>query len=217
MEAPSSSPEPPYDISVKLSPRSLPKQKFNEEDDERLKAIIKDLGTKSWADVSKAMGNRNPRQCKERWENYLNPHINNDPWTKEEDDLLILKQKEIGSRWVTISHFFNRRTDAAVKNRWQMLARRQKKIKHLLEKQKNGGKSKSRSSEKVKSKSSTQKKQATKAAAKQVNSNEDITFTVDFTAPREFLPDLSIPGETEWDAQVYPAGFQQNDLFVDFL
>ena len=111
-----------------ISPRSLPKKKFTEEDDQKLREIIARIGTSSWIEVAKAMGDRNSRQCKERWENYLDPTINTSPWTQEEDDLLIQKQLEIGSKWVTIAHFFNRRTDAQVKNRWQMLDRKMKKM-----------------------------------------------------------------------------------------
>ena len=110
-----------------ISPRSLPKQKFTDEDDQKLRLIVQQLGTKSWTDIAAAMGDRNPRQCKERWENYLDPTINKGPWTKAEDDLLIEKQLQLGSKWVTIARFFNRRTDAQVKNRWQLLDRKMKK------------------------------------------------------------------------------------------
>lgn len=111
-----------------ISPRSLPKQKFTEADDQKLISVVNQIGTKNWQEVAQMMGDRNARQCKERWENYLSPDINRDPWTQEEDDLLIEKQKEIGSRWVTIAKFFNHRTDAAVKNRFQMLERKQRKL-----------------------------------------------------------------------------------------
>ena len=111
-----------------ISPRSLPKKKFTEEDDCKLRQIIATIGTQSWTDVAKAMGDRNPRQCKERWVNYLDPAINRGPFTPEEDELLVQKQIEIGSKWVTIAHFFNHRTDAQLKNRWQMLVRKMKKL-----------------------------------------------------------------------------------------
>ncbi|EAY22725.1 Myb-like DNA-binding domain containing protein [Trichomonas vaginalis G3] len=114
-----------------ISPRSLPKQKFTDEDDQKLRNVIKELGTKNWSDIAAAMGNRNARQCKERWENYLSPSINNTPFTPEEDALLLEKQKEIGSKWVTMKNYFDRRTDAALKNRWQMLIRKQKKLQNI--------------------------------------------------------------------------------------
>ena len=76
---------PMYGMVKILSPRSLPKQKFTEEDDKKLKELVQQFGTKSWAEIAAAMGNRNQRQCKERWEYYLDPTINNSPWTKEEE------------------------------------------------------------------------------------------------------------------------------------
>ncbi|EAX92337.1 Myb-like DNA-binding domain containing protein [Trichomonas vaginalis G3] len=128
------------DSRYHISPRSLPKQKFTKEDDVRLIAIVNRLGTKSWSEIANEMGDRNQRQCKERWENYLSPDINRNEWTPEEDALLIEKQKEIGSRWISIARFFDRRTDAAVKNRWQMLDRKQRKLEkkglHTQKKQK---------------------------------------------------------------------------------
>ena len=111
--------------------RSMPKNKFTPEDDERLKDIVNLYGN-NWELVSKKMGNKNVRQCKERWENYLSPSINRGPWTEEEDKKLIEKQKEIGSKWVKIAMSFPGRTDASVKNRWQMLDRKQRKQNNLF-------------------------------------------------------------------------------------
>lgn len=55
---------------------------------------------------------------------YLSPKINKSPFTEEEDDLLIEKYNSFGPRWVKISKFFRNRTDSALKNRWNVLARR---------------------------------------------------------------------------------------------
>lgn len=47
-----------------------------------------------WNEISDALNsklhtNRNGKQCRERWYNFLNPEINREPFTSEED-LLIL-------------------------------------------------------------------------------------------------------------------------------
>jgi hypothetical protein len=34
------------------------------------------------------MPNRTPRQCKERWRNYLDPQINNGEWMADDDQKL---------------------------------------------------------------------------------------------------------------------------------
>ncbi|EAX97202.1 Myb-like DNA-binding domain containing protein [Trichomonas vaginalis G3] len=67
------------------------------------------------------MKNRNARQCKERYTKYLSPDINRNPWTPEEDELLKEKLCQLGPKWVKISKLFDRRTDAALKNRWCIL------------------------------------------------------------------------------------------------
>ena len=108
-------------------PRNLPKSKFTLDDDKRLFEIVNQIGTSSWQDVSKMMKNRNPRQCKERWENYLNPELNNGPWSEEEDMLLIKKQQEIGSKWASMTQYFNKRSESSLRNRWQLLDRKIKK------------------------------------------------------------------------------------------
>ncbi|KAH0787709.1 Myb-like DNA-binding domain containing protein [Histomonas meleagridis] len=104
-----------------------PHAKFNEEEDERLKEVVSRLGDYDWNLIAQEMPGRNARQCKERWSYYLSPSLNTSPWTEEEDKLLLLKQRELGSKWVKISKFFLNRTDAMVKNRFQVLMRKMKK------------------------------------------------------------------------------------------
>lgn len=126
-----SSPKPFFGIS----PRSLPHQKFTDADDQRLRKVVAEIGTASWQDVANKMGNFNKRQCKERWEKYLSPDINSSQFTPEEDKLLLEKQKSMGSKWVAMMPFFDRRTDAALKNRFQVLQRMMNKAEKKKEKQ----------------------------------------------------------------------------------
>ena len=112
-------------------PQFKPHAKFTAEDDEVLKHLVEEFGENNWLFIAERMPGRNPRQVKERWMYYLSPKLNHSPWTKEEDDLLLQKQQEIGSKWVRISQFFHNRTDAMVKNRFQVLKRREQKEKDL--------------------------------------------------------------------------------------
>lgn len=103
------------------------KSKFTPEEDEKLKMLVLTHGTSNWSLISKLMGNRNHRQCRERWKNYINPALRNDPWTLEEDQLLVDKYAEYGSKWNKISKFFVNRSDNNIRNRWQMLLRQWEK------------------------------------------------------------------------------------------
>lgn len=108
-----------------------PHAKFTAEDDEVLKRLVEEFGESNWAFIADRMPGRNARQVKERWAYYLSPRLNHSPWTQAEDNLLLEKQREMGSKWVRISRFFCNRTDAMVKNRFQVLKRREQKEKDL--------------------------------------------------------------------------------------
>ena len=100
------------------------RSKFTKQEDIMLINLVNELGTRDWDAIASRMPNRNSRQCKERYLNYLSPNLSHDPWTPEEDLLLETKLKEIGSKWVTISKFFKNRTDTMLKNRWLVLSKR---------------------------------------------------------------------------------------------
>lgn len=38
-----------------------------------------------------------------RWHNHLNPAIRKDPWTPEEDAIIVHAHKELGNRWAEIA------------------------------------------------------------------------------------------------------------------
>lgn len=101
-----------------------PKSKFSPEEDIKLTKLVEQFGTDNWNLISNKMKRRNSRQCRDRWENYLSPTLNKEPFTNEEDLLILEKYEEIGAKWVTISKFLVGRTDISVKSRWLMLQRR---------------------------------------------------------------------------------------------
>lgn len=104
------------------------KVKFTEEEDKKLRRIIRQYGTRNWLKVSSLMKTRNPRQCRERWNNYLNPDLTNDPWTPEEDRLLEEKYAELGQSWNAISKFFVGRSDNSLRNRYMKLSRARRRM-----------------------------------------------------------------------------------------
>jgi len=59
------------------------------EEDERLRAIVKESGARSWSSVARRMGNIKPSQCHERWHNHLSPQVRKDVWTAAEDAILL--------------------------------------------------------------------------------------------------------------------------------
>jgi hypothetical protein len=84
----------------------------------RLTAIVKRLGPDAWSRVAMEMPGRTGRQCRERWTNYVNPAIGNDPWTEEEQLLLLANVEEYGRHWHFLAEFFPTRSANQIKNHW---------------------------------------------------------------------------------------------------
>jgi hypothetical protein len=99
------------------SDRSRGRRFTPEEDAVIIKAAQSDP-SESWPDVVRRLGRYTVRQCRERWLYYLLPETRSEPWTPEEDQLLVDKINEIGRSWKAIVPYFNQRSAANIKNRW---------------------------------------------------------------------------------------------------
>jgi myb proto-oncogene protein len=69
---------------------SITKTQWQKKEDEELFKIISEKGTKQWQEIADTLNeilgvSRNGKQCRERWYNFLNPEINRDPFTPQED------------------------------------------------------------------------------------------------------------------------------------
>lgn len=105
---------------VKVHPRS----KFTKDDDEKLINIVSSYGASDWSKISALMGNKNPRQCQDRWNKYLCPNVNRSPFSIQEDQLILELFNRYGGRWVLIAKHFNNRSDVSIKSRFRVLQRR---------------------------------------------------------------------------------------------
>ncbi|TVU46011.1 hypothetical protein EJB05_05524, partial [Eragrostis curvula] len=99
------------------------------EEDDILKAMVKQHGNRKWAVVAQALPGRIGKQCRERWTNHLRPGIKKSQWTEEDDKALIAAHKMYGNRWSVIARFLQGRSENAVKNHWNA-TRRSLKAKH---------------------------------------------------------------------------------------
>jgi hypothetical protein len=100
------------------------KVKFTHDEDVLLMELVTRHGDGDWASIARQMRNRNVRQCRERWCNYLAPSVSNGPWSSEDDARLLEKTREYGSKWKALTQFFPGRTDINIKNHYMTLTRR---------------------------------------------------------------------------------------------
>jgi hypothetical protein len=97
---------------------------FQPPEDALLRRLVDEFGTGDWRRIAVQMPDRSPRQCRERYQTYLNPTVNTAPWSEQEDALLLAKFERLGSRWGDYRPFFQNRTLNNIKNRWNTIVRR---------------------------------------------------------------------------------------------
>ena len=91
---------------------------FRPEEDKLLVQLVGEGKCKNWVEIASHLNGRTPRQCRDRWTNFLDPSNTFAPWTPEEDKLLVEKVNEYGTKWQTIKPFMPGRSDNCLKNRW---------------------------------------------------------------------------------------------------
>jgi hypothetical protein len=108
------------DCTQKKRTRNL----FTDVEDEQIRQLVAQDGEGNWSRVAEKLPGRSARQCKERWDSYLAPHIINGPWSKVDDELLLAKTCEIGHQWKRLESWFPGRSDINIKNHWRKIYKR---------------------------------------------------------------------------------------------
>ncbi|XP_052303603.1 uncharacterized protein LOC7462515 isoform X4 [Populus trichocarpa] len=91
------------------------------DEDKRLKVAVKLFGPKKWDKIAQFVPGRTQVQCRERWVNCLDPSMNRDEWTEEEDLRLKAAIEECGYCWSKVAERLPQRTDNQCLRRWKVL------------------------------------------------------------------------------------------------
>lgn len=102
----------------------LIKGPWTDEEDELLRTYVPLEAKNNWVAVAEHVPGRTAKQCRERWSLSLDPNIRKDPWTSEEDELLLQLHEQHGNAWAVIVKHLNGRTVNAAKSRFKSIERK---------------------------------------------------------------------------------------------
>ncbi|KAK3152706.1 hypothetical protein QOZ80_2BG0162440 [Eleusine coracana subsp. coracana] len=88
-------------------------------EDEILTQMVNKHGLNNWQTVARAIPNRNALQCRMRWKNSLDPAVNKEAWSEQEELRLIRAHQLYGNKWLKMVKHFPGRTNYALKEHWR--------------------------------------------------------------------------------------------------
>lgn len=106
-----------------------PKRKlFTKKEDQLLTQAALAHHQESWNLIAKCVPGKTSKQCRDRWVNYLQPSLKFEPWSNQEDKLLVSLVNMHGTHWTKMKKHFPNRSTNSIKNRWYWLIKNQVSI-----------------------------------------------------------------------------------------
>uniref|UniRef100_A0A8C6T7M9 V-myb avian myeloblastosis viral oncogene homolog-like 2b n=1 Tax=Neogobius melanostomus TaxID=47308 RepID=A0A8C6T7M9_9GOBI len=95
------------------------KVKWTQDEDDRLKTLVNQLGTNDWKTIASLIPTHSEHQCQHRWGKVLDPELVKGPWTKEEDERVIELVNRYGNKqWAVVAKHLKGRLGKQCRERW---------------------------------------------------------------------------------------------------
>ncbi|KAK4137959.1 hypothetical protein BT67DRAFT_447643 [Trichocladium antarcticum] len=116
---------------------------WSQAEDGCLLQLINQTGQLNWVQISKAMGSRTAKQCRERFHQNLKPSLNQAPIGQQEGHQIESLVAQVGPKWAEIARQLGtNRCDNAIKNWWNGVKnrrtrteRREARLQHMRQMQ----------------------------------------------------------------------------------
>jgi hypothetical protein len=110
----------------------LKKGTWDRSEDKKILAAVELYGFRWNIIAAEAFTNRNAKQIRDRYINYLDPKIKKDKFTVEEDLLILELHGKYGNKWSYMRQFIPHRSSDMIKNRFNSSIRRNMKLFSVL-------------------------------------------------------------------------------------
>lgn len=102
---------------------------WSQSEDKLLLQIVQEVGQDRWPLIAERIGSRTAKQCRERWNNHVDPTINKAPFTPEESAKIMSMYTQMGSKWSEMAKQLPGRPDNRIKNHFNtVLNRRARRV-----------------------------------------------------------------------------------------